>query len=431
MEDTGTSQDVPNGDTNSEVDPPHSESETDPLTNSSGTSAEGVPCQFFLLGRCRFGERCRNVHPESLQNSQPESKAKTKEKRSEPNAKKPPMKTAADVISRIQWDPNLPKEHFLIGYLDRFLGIIEKPYSAFCWEDLASVGHDVLAIPKHRIQYFKYQRLVVWDKTSRTDNVFGSTGSGLTILDIIDQYEALAPEQPETANPDEAISPDTEDTETRNDFGASERSNDIDENDGKSRPTHFVAVRISSDDVRNAVKEIQNVLLGNNPELEEFCVPVQTLHLTLCLLYLESAEDIESALLTLQELKHEMQRTLPPSLILSFEGVRDFHSRVLYLAPSAVPALEKFTHDLQKSFRSKGLRVVDSQRSSIFHVTIAKIPMKVLRKQPNLAFSPQVYNTTPVTHFGAQHVDSLSFCYAGSTRRTDGFYTTLLELNLY
>eukprot|EP00079_Xenopus_tropicalis_P016939 XP_004916340.1 PREDICTED: leukocyte receptor cluster member 9 [Xenopus tropicalis] len=424
---SGASQDVSTGDTNTEVNPGPSGNEMDTLINSSGAAAECVPCQFFLTGRCRFGERCRNVHPGSLLSFQPESKPKPKGE-SEPKGKKPPMKTAADVISRIQWDPKLPKEDFLIGYLDRFLGIIEKPYSAFCWEDLASVGHDVLAIPKHRIQYFKYRDLVVWDKTSRTDNVFGSTGSALTILDIIERYEMLAPKEPVATALEEPTLADA-DVEVGSEYG--EHSNEVDESDGKVRPSHFVAVRISSEEVRSAVKELQNVLLGNNPDLAEFCVPLPSLHLTLCLLYLESAEDIERALLTLQELKHEMQRTLPPSLILSFEGVRDFHSRVLYLAPSAFPALEKFAHSLQKSFQSKGLRVIDPPRSSHFHVTIAKIPMKVLRKQPNLAFVPQVYSNTPVTHFGAQQVDSLSFCYAGSARRTDGFYTTLLELNLY
>ena len=33
------------------------------------------------------------------------------------------MKTALDVIKRIQWDENLPAEYFTIGYLDRFEGI--------------------------------------------------------------------------------------------------------------------------------------------------------------------------------------------------------------------------------------------------------------------------------------------------------------------
>lgn len=33
-----------------------------------------------------------------------------------------------------------------------------------------------MAIPRHRIQYFSYKGQCVWDKDSRTDHVFGSTG---------------------------------------------------------------------------------------------------------------------------------------------------------------------------------------------------------------------------------------------------------------
>ncbi len=77
------------------------------------------------------------------------------------NEKLPSMKTAMDVVSRILWDASLPEHCFLIGYLDRHLGIIEKNFSAFSWEDVSSVDYNTLAIPKHRIQYFKYQGIKV------------------------------------------------------------------------------------------------------------------------------------------------------------------------------------------------------------------------------------------------------------------------------
>jgi hypothetical protein len=43
-----------------------------------------------------------------------------------------------------------------VGYLDRFKGVMEEPFSSFSWgEDLASLDWDTLAIPQHRIQYFR------------------------------------------------------------------------------------------------------------------------------------------------------------------------------------------------------------------------------------------------------------------------------------
>ncbi len=70
--------------------------------------------------------------------------------------KKGRMKTAEDVISRIQWDERLPERHFIVGYLDRFTGVVEKPFCDFCWDDYTTVDDiNVLAVPRHRIQYFK------------------------------------------------------------------------------------------------------------------------------------------------------------------------------------------------------------------------------------------------------------------------------------
>ena len=79
----------------------------------------------------------------------------------------------------------------IVGYKDRFIGTIETPFKTLDWEsDIASVGKfDKLVIPQHRIEYFKYQGRVVWDKKNRVDHVFGSTGDSITIRDVISQIE--------------------------------------------------------------------------------------------------------------------------------------------------------------------------------------------------------------------------------------------------
>lgn len=166
-----------------------------------------IVCQFFLKGTCRFGDKCFNTHIGLAPNDTDDSDVKSipdtptsentslkKSKNCEivdckKSKKKAPMKTATDVINRIQWDEKLNPEDFTVGYLDRFLGIIENSFSSFDWEDITSVDQTILAIPRHRIQYFKYHDDIVWDKNKRLDCVFGSTGSGQTILDIIHQND--------------------------------------------------------------------------------------------------------------------------------------------------------------------------------------------------------------------------------------------------
>ena len=103
--------------------------------------------------------------------------------------KKTSMKTADDVISRVEWDNRLDKRYFRVGYIDRFLGLQEKSFTDFDFKvDLSTVSDrhsNILAIPKHRIQYFKYANEIIWDKETRTDLMFGSTGNQETIDDVI------------------------------------------------------------------------------------------------------------------------------------------------------------------------------------------------------------------------------------------------------
>ena len=147
------------------------------LDNNQQSSPEDrLVCKFFLEGKCRFGEKCKNIHEAGQGNAEasPKSRRKQTEKPDKEEIiikKKPSMRTAEDVKNRILWDPMLPEDFFIIGYLDRFLGIMEESFSTFSWEHLASVDYDVLAIPQHRIQYFKYKSEKVWDKSQRLDVV--------------------------------------------------------------------------------------------------------------------------------------------------------------------------------------------------------------------------------------------------------------------
>ena len=113
--------------------------------------------------------------------------------------KKSSMKTADDVISRIEWDDRLDKRQFRVGYIDRFVGLQEKAFTDFDFKiDLSTISDrhsNILAIPKHRIQYFKYGNEIIWDKETRTDLMFGSTGNQQTIDDVIKRHENL-PESP-------------------------------------------------------------------------------------------------------------------------------------------------------------------------------------------------------------------------------------------
>ena len=100
----------------------------DEVDESDQENAPVTVCKFFLEGRCRFGEGCLNRHegsprvkPKERKTSKEEGRRKKKkvveEKR---RGKLPSMKTAADVISRLQWDKQMPVDKFTVGYVDRY-----------------------------------------------------------------------------------------------------------------------------------------------------------------------------------------------------------------------------------------------------------------------------------------------------------------------
>jgi uncharacterized protein (UPF0248 family) len=83
------------------------------------------------------------------------------------------LRPAQDVISRINWDPSLSAEAFVIGYEDRFVGVKEIELEK--WKSEAT---DEEFIPMHRIVWIRRKGdnggEIVWDRKKKVDLVFGS-----------------------------------------------------------------------------------------------------------------------------------------------------------------------------------------------------------------------------------------------------------------
>jgi len=259
------------------------------------------------------------------QSAKKSSKATKKQKPVENDdgsaAPKKKMRTAEDVIKRIRWQQGLKSEDFSVGYLDRFLGVQEKEFGAFSWDDIATLDdYAVLAIPKHRIQYFKYRGNVIWDKPSRLDNVFGSTGSGITLMSFVADPSTSAVEMPLAES---VRAPDV---------GEDTSSDDNDEDDGvtvtlassgqarpepavsysaanlqrtvlaplpqrqqkRRRPNYFVCQRITSPAIIKGVEEIQSKIVKAAPAFSSCFVDPTSLHMTICTLALDTDSQVIS-----------------------------------------------------------------------------------------------------------------------------------------
>ena len=165
---------------------------TDKCLRSSQKGNPVIICPFFLEDRCKFGDECHNVHPVGRNLSKKKKPKNSKEDDDlvmcQDNSRK--MRTASDVIHRIQWDPALNVSDFRVIYLDRFTGLGCTTLTEFVTQNSEDPS-----IPQHRIEQICYCPFtsrdsrcgwVVWEKQSRTDYVFGSGGGGtIKLLDLI------------------------------------------------------------------------------------------------------------------------------------------------------------------------------------------------------------------------------------------------------
>jgi uncharacterized protein (UPF0248 family) len=106
------------------------------------------------------------------------------------------LRTSADVYNRLMWDASADSADYIVGYEDRFEGIMETPLLSFkrevedegtqsrmLYRTFPLLTSLVAFVPFHRVEYFrrKSDGLRVWDRKTRVDLVFGSGNAPASI----------------------------------------------------------------------------------------------------------------------------------------------------------------------------------------------------------------------------------------------------------
>ncbi|RNA04082.1 leukocyte receptor cluster member 9 [Brachionus plicatilis] len=313
----------------------------------------------FLIKLFQKSQNYIEKHFDYIQNSRKKSPTKAKgitkknDEESDPNSKKVSMKTAGDVVNRIQWDSEINKDYITVGYIDRFLGLKECSFNTFDWGDIVLAEYGALAIPEHRISYFKYKDEIIWDKKSRLDNFFGSTGSGQTIRDIVKRLEnfefqpqnEIASEQPESKQSN--LTPDT--------------------------PNYFISIPINSFEIKSNFYLLNSDLLEYNDEVENFLVPDTSFHLTLCTLRIDSVEEMDLVKQVLNESKEKIKDNFP--ICLNFRGLDQFYQKVLYVkCPSEnLLKLKNLKEFFLTQLEEHNLNMAGNYYNFVPHLTVFKI----------------------------------------------------------
>ncbi|KAA0183359.1 putative zinc finger protein [Hyalella azteca] len=405
--------------------------------SATSTAANGVDetvCEFFRLGKCRFGDKCRKAHPDDMEIQSP-SKKFTK-KRMKPKTpddvivpKKPPMKTAGDVRDRILWDEALPAEYFTIGYVDRFAGLVEKPFVTFTWGDLCDAGPDDLAIPQHCISYFKYKGEKVWDKETRMDHVFGSAGNEVKIIEkmcSIDQDIAnkLAEKNSDDEDSDEDIGFDP----IPSNFSSAVSSKFDDPN---LRASHFLCIKVTNDELKQLARTVQHDVVMADPTLRSCVMPTDLFHVTLTMLRCNSMTAVVRVSNLLQELQPTLQELLKGSSgatssqrLIKASGLSTFGARVLYVKLEVTEAFSKTVRTIQEKIRMMQDVNVTNNFNFVPHLTLLKISRPTERERRSKYMNSSLYSDYLDQEFGTITFDNIHFCSIDENRGYDGFYQT-------
>uniref|UniRef100_A0A3Q4G671 C3H1-type domain-containing protein n=1 Tax=Neolamprologus brichardi TaxID=32507 RepID=A0A3Q4G671_NEOBR len=441
-------------------------------------------CQFFRIGKCHFGLRCRLAHRFALLT------LFRKVIRTEVN-KKPRMRTADEVISRILWDPSVDASEFVVGYVDRFLGVLERPFCDFNWEtNPCDCDYTVeLALPRHRIQYFTYRGHRVWDRHTRTDRVFGSTGQSLAppfggeeevrgrtkentaALETTNEQPPAEEEKqnetnihtPESAPPPPECTGNTsqEQQELYSEYSTSgheilllhcmlcylnvsfllqsypavqqvsknpsvpleQREEKRGGRPPKKRPTHFITFRANTPAILSCFQQLQKELTSLIPSSAPHWQTASSLHVTLCLLVLHSPAEVAAAGEILQRFA-QLDRN-PPVAVTFPVKLKHFNGKVLYLSPQPQLHLQQLNSGLQEAYRKEGFLHRNSYNPR-YHLSLARV---LDREGEKIFEGVGDLRVGKGLNFGRLPVNTLHLCAMGGSK-VDGFYERVCSVTL-
>ena len=288
------------------------------------------------------------------------------------------------------------QERFTLGYLDRFVGICEEPFQKFSnWGDLANAELDSLAVPQHRVQYFKYRGVKVWDKKERIDEVFGSTKRDtvgiIKFMEDVDESLKVPIAENELLSDSNSedgtglFDSDTSDSED-DEEGMTVNIAPIAQAPGCSVPaedrsSHFLAIQITNNAVIENARLLQDHIVGQEEALAECCMKPSLYHVTLGMLRLSEA-GAQEAIQLVSDLQPTLDEIAAAGVRLRIAGLDTFGQRVLYakVQPEPDSKFWEFVSTVQNKISESSSEIsVTNKFEFTPHMTLVKVNRPISR----------------------------------------------------
>ncbi|XP_014662570.1 PREDICTED: uncharacterized protein LOC106805482 [Priapulus caudatus] len=196
-----------------------------------------------------------------------------------------------------------------------------------------------------------------------------------------------------------------------------------------AKPNYFVAIQVSSKEVHDAVKQVQDKLREHDAKLAAACIHPATLHLTMAVMNL-AEDDLKRAHTAMESCSSELvsdQSIFP--LLLDFHGIGHFGNSVIFAHVKDGDGLTRLSlvaGKVREHLERHGLRT--EKKPFAAHLTILK--MSKARHLQRSKVDPSYYKEYEEMAFGNQQVESLQLLSMNKPKDTNGYYYCSKEVNL-
>ncbi|CAM4695179.1 unnamed protein product [Leuciscus chuanchicus] len=193
-----------------------------------------------------------------------------------------------------------------------------------------------------------------------------------------------------------------------------------------ARPNYFISVPITNPEIKQAVQDVQKLVLEKDSRLSRALIPVDTLHITLLVAHLKTQEQVDLAASTLSALESPLNTLLAGHrLILPFCGVGHFKQEVAFVQITEgehLNTLALIAESVRKAFEERGI-VSGDDKAFKPHLTFLKLSRAPkLRKQGVKKLDPALFSDFESRVFGDECVCRVDLCSMLKKKTSDGYY---------
>jgi 2'-5' RNA ligase len=197
-----------------------------------------------------------------------------------------------------------------------------------------------------------------------------------------------------------------------------------------NRPNFFIGVRIDDPLIVAKAEEISDHILLEQPMFKTCVLSSKCLHITLATVRLNDLSEINRAAAVIRDLKSKLQSEFPEPIVLTIDKLDAFYQNVLFAKVKDNANFIQLADAVRSGLECGNVRIVDNH-NFVPHMTIMKINRPTQRQfgLPR-TIDRTLYHSFKDSLFGSQKVQTIFLCPIGVDRREDGFYQTILEINI-